>query len=120
MALDNSILNTTKAALGVELTDTDFDAELLTHINSVLSDLTQLGVGPQTGFFVTDDLAEWGDMIGEEPRLFMIKSYVFNRVKLFFDPPSIGFVLTAMKDQIEKAEWRIAVVIDTIKSEIPI
>lgn len=102
-----SILTDTKAALGLAEDHTAFDHELVMFINSVLSRLTQLGVGPSEGFRIADKQATWEDFVGTDPKLDMIKGYMHMRVKLYFDPPEIGFVLTMMKEQIEKDEYLI-------------
>lgn len=107
-----SILVSTKAALGVPEEHTAFDAMILMHINSVLSTLEQLGVGPDGGLYVTSKSQEWADLIGTDNRLNAVKSYMHLRVKMLFDPPDIGFVLTAMKEQIKEAEWRLNVTVD--------
>lgn len=100
-----SILTSIKAGLGVPEAHTAFDVELTMHINSVLSRLTQLGVGPAVGYRITDASQTWEEFMGEDLRLNMAKSFMTNQVKMFFDPPEIGFVLTAMKEQIQKDEW---------------
>lgn len=103
-----SILNETKAGLGLAEDHTAFDTELVMFINSVLSRLTQLGAGPQnTGFRITGKAETWEQFMGPSAKLDMVKGYMFNRVKLYFDPPEIGFVLTMMKEQIEKDEYLI-------------
>jgi hypothetical protein len=103
-----SILTDTKAALGLAEDHTAFDTELVMFINSVLARLIQLGAGPQlTGFRITGNTETWDQFMGESAKLEMVKGYVFNRVKLYFDPPEIGFVLTMMKEQIEKDEYLI-------------
>ena len=99
-----SILTSTKATLGLPAEHTAFDAELIVFINSVLSRLTQLGVGPKTGYRITGAGQNWEDILGDDLTLNMVKSYMHGRVKLMFDPPQIGFVLTMMKDQIDKDE----------------
>lgn len=112
MAEPESILTSTKAALGIPEGHTAFDVELTIFVNSVLSRLTQLGVGPKDGFRIDDKIATWEDFMGTSPKLNMVKSYMFLRIKLLFDPPDVGFVLTAMKEQIEKDEWLIMVECD--------
>lgn len=113
----DSILTSIKAALGVPEAHVAFDPELIMHINSVLSRLTQLGVGPPEGFRITNKDATWEELIDDELRLNNIKSYAFNRVKMLFDPPDIGFVITAMKEQIEKDEWLISETHDDLVDE---
>lgn len=107
-----SILTSTKAALGLAEDDTAFDVELIMFINSVLSRLTQIGVGPDDGFRIIDKTEEWETFLGPGSKLNMAKSYMYQRVKLLFDPPEVGFVLTAMKEMIEKDEWLLMVETD--------
>lgn len=109
-----SILVSTKAALGIPEEHTAFDAMITMHINSVLSTLDQLGVGPDGGIHVVSKSQEWVELIGTDNRLLAVKSYMFLRVKMLFDPPDIGFVLTAMKDQIKELESRLNMIVDDV------
>jgi hypothetical protein len=105
--MTDSILDTTKASLGLAANHTAFDTELIMHINSVLSDMPQLGVGPDNGIEITDATTTWKTLIGTDKRLNSVKSLTHLRVKMLFDPPDVGFVLTAMEKMIEKGEWRL-------------
>jgi len=107
--VDNSILTSTKKALGLDEEYTAFDPDIIMHINSVLSTLNQLGIGPDLGFMIEDKEALWDTFLGSDPRLNNIKSYVYLRVRMLFDPPQTGFHTTAMQDQIKELEWRINV-----------
>ena len=100
-----SILTSTKAALGVPESHEAFDVELILHINSVLSRLTELGIGPVTGFRISDATATWEQFLPDYTQFNDVKSYMTYAVKMRFDPPEIGFVITAMKEQIEKDEY---------------
>lgn len=110
--MSTSILDSTKTALGITEAQHAFDSTLILHINTVLADLTQLGVGPAAGFEIMSNAEIWTDFLGPRPELNAVKSYVYLRVRLLFDPPDIGFVLTAMKEQIDKMEWKINVLVD--------
>lgn len=81
------------------------------HINSAFSVLTQLGVGPEAGFYIEDSEAVWSDFVNDS-RLEMIKTYVYLKVKLVFDPPSSSAVMEAINRQISELEWRINVTAD--------
>lgn len=107
-----SILTSTKATLGVPESHTAFDAMLITYINSVFSRLRQLGCGPSAGFRISDANDTWEDFLGETERLSNVKGYMALRVRLLFDPPEIGFVLTMMKDEIKEEEVRIMIECD--------
>ena len=101
----SSILNDTKRLLGIEPDVTDFDQELILHINSVMMILTQLGVAPR-GFQIADSLDEWEDMNAEIEEIPAVKTYVFLRVRKLFDPPT-GGLLTASDETMKELEIRI-------------
>jgi hypothetical protein len=105
--VENSILKSVKKALNVPTDYAAFDTDVLMHTNSVFSTLNQLGVGPELGFMIEDDSAIWADLLGNDPRLNHIKTYIFLRVRMLFDPPSTGFHTQAMQEQIRELEWRI-------------
>lgn len=114
MALENSILKSTKKILGLAESYTAFDHDIIVHINSVFADLHQLGIGPDAGYAIEDDGSEeWADYVTTGvPELMLnnVRTYVFLRVKALFDPPSTGYLVEATNKQIEKAEWRLNVV----------
>lgn len=113
-----SILTSIKKLLGIGEDYTHFDTDLIMHINSVLSILTQLGVGPSSGFSITDKYAVWKDFIGDATKLEMVKSYVHLKVKLLFDPPQSSSVMEAMNRMISEFEWRLNVAVDPGEEEI--
>lgn len=104
----DSILSDTKKILGVPETDTGYDLDILMHINSVLSTLNQLGIGPVEGFSIEDASATWAELLADDPRLNSVKTYIYLRVRMLFDPPGTSFLLGAMQDQIKELEWRIS------------
>jgi hypothetical protein len=114
----DSILNSVKKALGLPPDYTAFDPELIMHINSALSTVTQLGVGPEEGFSIEDSDDTWSDFFEPDPRLDLVKTYVYLKVKLVFDPPANSFVVTSLEKQAEELGWRIAVVHDDISENI--
>lgn len=103
-----TILEVTKAALGIPSEEVAFDIELLMHINAAFSDLTQLGLGPPTGFRVTKD-SLYSEYLGLNEDIDSVKTYVFMRVKMIFDPPDSYVVSGSFKEQIDKFEWRLNV-----------
>lgn len=105
-----SILDSVKKVLSIDPSYTAFDEDILMHVNSVFSTLTQLGVGPDNGFMIEDKVATWSDFIpGFDPRFSMVKSYMVLRVRLLFDPPATSFAIESMQKQIDQLEWRINV-----------
>jgi hypothetical protein len=111
--MTESILNSTKKILGISEDYTAFDLDILTHINSVFSTLHQLGVGPVNGFVIEDADAEWMDFLQFDTRLNAVKTYVYLRVRLLFDPPQTSYLIGAMKEQIQELEWRLNMVHET-------
>lgn len=107
-----SILTSTKKVLGLSEDYTVFDEDIIMHINSVFSTLTQLGVGPAEGFMIEDATAEWDDFIPgapDDPQFNSVKSYMFLKVSMLFDPPQTSYLITAKEKQIEELEWRLNV-----------
>jgi len=111
----DSILNTIKQMLGISSSDTAFDVDIITTINSVFMTLNQLGVGPETVYFLNDSNAIWTDFVTDptDPAKFSaIKTYIFLKTRLTFDPPSSSYVLTAFEKQIQELEFRLMIQAD--------
>lgn len=108
----NSILDSVKKDLGIMYDYTDFDPDVIMGINSALSILTQLGVGPESGFEITDRSALWTDFIEDNPKLSFVKSYVSKKTKQFFDPPQTGPLANALEQSLKELEWRINIAVD--------
>lgn len=105
--MSDSILDSVKKVLGLG-TDYDvFDGEVMLHINSVLSTLNQLGIGPEEGFYIDDRETTWGNYLGNDSNLNSVKSYLSLSVRLLFDPPQNSNITSAIKEQIKEFEWRI-------------
>ena len=113
----DSILTSIKKLLGIAEEYEHFDADLIMHINSVLSILTQIGVGPSEGFSIKDSFQVWTDFVPENPRLDMIKSYVYLKVKVLFDPSLSSAVMESTNRRIDELEWRLNVAAESIGSE---
>lgn len=107
--MENSILKSTKKILGLETEYTVFDLDIITHINTAFSTLNQLGVGPVDGFMIEDDTAEWADFLEDETKINSVKTYVYLKVRLLFDPPTTSFAITAYEKQLSELEWRLNV-----------
>jgi len=107
--VEQSILNSVKKMCNVDPSLTVFDDIILMHINSVFSDLEQLGVGPVGGYMIEDATPTWGDFLGDDPRWSSVKSYVYFRVRLMFDPPQTQYLVNSFDEQVKKMEWRLNV-----------
>lgn len=109
-----SILTSIKKLVGVNEDCTDFDTDIIMHINTVFSGLNQMGAGPEGGFYIKDKYPVWSDYIPKTNKnLEMIKTYVYLKVRLLFDPPTISALLESLKQLIAEYEWRISVEVDT-------
>ena len=104
-----SILTSIKKLLGIDESYEHFDSDIVMHINTVLMTLSQIGVGPATGFMIEDENATWQDFIGTDKNLAAVKTYVYLRVKLLFDPPTNSTHTKAIEDAIREYEWRLNV-----------
>jgi hypothetical protein len=107
--METSILNSTKQVLGLPVDYTVFDEDIVMHINTTFSTLTQLGVGPAAGFMIQGPDEDWEDFIQADIQLNSVKSYMFLKVKQLFDPPTTSFMISAMERQIQELEWRLNV-----------
>ena len=93
--------------LGIAEDYDHFDTDIIVNINTVLMGLTQLGVGPQEGFLITDESDEWKDLVGESINLEAVKTYMYMKVKLMFDPPQTSFAIESANRIISELEWRL-------------
>ena len=107
--MSDSILTSTKKILGIDESYTAFDLDVITHINSVFTILQQLGIGPSDGFMIEDAEPTWDTFLAGDPLLNSVKTYVYLRVRLLFDPPTTSFLISAMKEQAQELEWRLNV-----------
>ena len=110
--METSILTSIKKMLGVAEDYTEFDEDIITHINSVFLNLTQLGVGPQEGFMIEDNTAVWEDFIDNSIQLQAVKTYMYLKVKLLFDPPLSSSVTESFTRMIAELEWRLNAAVD--------
>ena len=110
--MEESILVSIKKLIGLAPEDESFDIDLITHINSAFDVLNQLGVGSDTQFYIEDDSAEWGDYLPSGKNLQLVKTYVYMKVRKWFDPPQNGTTMEALNSSIAELEWRINVTVD--------
>lgn len=106
-----SILTSIKKLLGIAEEYTQFDADIIMHINSVFTTLTQLGVGPSEGFYIEDKETVWEEFIPDLNKLQAVKTYIYLKVRLLFDPSSLGSsTLASYERQIQELEWRLNII----------
>lgn len=110
----DSILTSIKKLLGIAEEYTQFDDDIIMHINSVFTTLTQIGVGPTEGFYIEDDSAAWTDFVSDLTKIQAIKTYIYLKVRLVFDAASFGSAtLSDYERQIQELEWRLNVVAES-------
>ena len=110
----DSILTSIKKMLGLTEEYTHFDTDIIMHINTVFMTLNQIGVGPAEGFYIEDDSAEWSEFIPDPAKLQAVKTYIYLKVKILFDPASIGSsTLASYERMIQEYEWRLNAAVET-------
>lgn len=112
----DSILTSIKKLLGIADDYTHFDNDIIMHINSVFMVLTQLGVGPSEGFIIEDSSTDWEEFIEDPTTLQAVKSYVYLKVKILFDPPTSSAVMESTNRMISEYEWRLNVAAESTNS----
>jgi len=118
--VQDSILDTTKKMIGFDWDYTAFDLDIITHINSVFFTLQQLGVG-QPNFMIEDNTKTWAEFEAGE-NISAVKSYMYLKVRIVFDPPANSFTLDAMNKQATEYEWRLNAYMEGVRwreSQIP-
>lgn len=110
--LMDSVLNSIKKLLGIQESYTIFDADLIMHINSTFAMLNQIGIGPKEGFVIEDSYTTWDEYITQANES-MVKSYIYLKVRLLFDPPSNNSLTESINRQLSELEWRLLLVGDT-------
>lgn len=119
--MNNSILLDIKKQLGIEKHYDAFDQDIIIHINSIFSNLYQMGVVSNEGlpFNITSDKETWNDFnIRSNTDIAEIKSYMYLKVRLLFDPPTNSTLLSSMKEQADEFEWRMYIQMDTYMSPV--
>ncbi len=111
--MNESILESIKHMLGPGSLDDHFNKDLIIFINGVFSTLTQIGVGPKAGFSISGADELWKDFIGDDPRLEMVKTYMYTKVRLRFDPPQSSSVIQLMQQDASELEWRLNVAVES-------
>ena len=115
--MDESILNSIKKMLGITKEYTNFDQDIIMHINSVFMILNQLGVGPSKPYSIINDKNLWSEFISEEEMIHSVKTYIYLKVRLMFDPPSNSSLIESINKQIAELEWRLNVAYENNKKE---
>lgn len=108
----DSILNSVKKMLGIPEEYEAFDKDIIMHINSVFMILNQIGVGPSKCFSISDSSSSWDEFKQGDDTLESVKSYMYMKVRLIFDPPQSSVVMEAINKSVNEIEWRLKVAAD--------
>lgn len=111
--VEESILNSIKKLLNISSNVEVFDQDIALQINTALANLVQMGVGPENGYRINSASDTWADFVGQptaenNPLLVEnLKTYVFIKVKMMFDPPQNSAMIDAMERQAKEIEYRV-------------
>lgn len=111
----DSILLSVKKMIGVPKDYDVFDMDIIMHINTVFDALNQMGVGPEEGFSISDDSTEWSEFMTYGKNSEMVKSYMYLKVRMLFDPPSNSNLSNVIGEQIKEYEWRLLIFADELR-----
>lgn len=110
--MEDSILVSIKKLIGLDSEDESFDTDLIININSAIDVLRQLGLDIDSSLMVEDDALTWAELIPEGASLNTVKTYIYMKVRKWFDPPQNGTTMEALNSSIAELEWRINVTVD--------
>ena len=105
--MSDSVLLSTKQMLGISPEDTSFDVNVVMSINTALTILMDLGLTEVEDQIVTSDKMTWDELLGGRTDIEYVKTYIYQKVKLIFDPPTSTAAIDAMQRSISELEWRI-------------
>lgn len=74
--------------------------------------LNQLGVGPKNGYKITGSLNVWSEFTDDDRLIESVKSYIYLKVRMMFDPPQNSAHIQAIQAQIAELEWRLNVSVE--------
>lgn len=97
-----TIMEDTKAYLGLSEDDTGFESEIADAIDNALATATQLNREVVT-------VQSHGDAYPATPLGRILRQYVNYSVRLTFDPPQTSFAIKAVESLKQEAEWRLTI-----------
>lgn len=107
MEFTDSILDSIKKLLGISNDYNHFDQDIIIHINTAFMSLRQIGVGPKEGFAIHGSEETWGDFLLDMKTLESVRTYLYLKVRLIFDPPTNSAVVEIFNKNINEIEWRL-------------
>lgn len=113
--VSESILNSIKKLLNISKDEHAFDADIIIHINSVISSLLQIGIGPEKGYRISDEKDSWDEYVSDDSNIDYIKTYMYLKVKMIFDPPLNSSLMQSFNETIRELEWRLHINYESTK-----
>lgn len=114
--MDESVLNTIKKMLGLDASYDAFDTDILVNINSVIQALSQLGVCTSSKV-ITGASETWSYLLDNFSDVSSVKTYIYIKVRVLFDPPSSSYVLQALSEQAKEIEWRLLMQVEEVRND---
>lgn len=108
--MTEKVLETVKSMIGPSALYEGFNTDLIVHINSSLMYLAQMGVVPD-GTKI-DESTTWQELVGNRGDIEGIKSYLYFKARIMFDPPASQTILNAYQAEINQLEWRLMIQCD--------
>lgn len=106
--MGDSILETIAKLLSIQVDDNFFDVDLVLHINSAISALTDLGVGPDNGYAILSREETWEDYLGDDiENLGMVQEFIYLKVKLLFNTPQSSSVIKVYEDRLNELQYKL-------------
>lgn len=115
--IKNSILDETKKLLMLDADYDVFDLDVMTHINSTFATLHQLGVGPKKAYVITSRNDLWSDFTDDVNEIVSVKSYMFAKIRLLFDPPTNAFLVNSLESICKEYEVRLLMAAEDLQNE---
>lgn len=110
-----SILTSIKKTIGgLYEQDETFDADIIMFINSELSVLNQLGIGPENGFSIVDKSSKWSELL-DDVRLNAVKELITIKVRLVFDTSLPSGYKDVLQSRAAELEWRMNVMAEQLE-----
>lgn len=111
--MEDSILTSIKLDLGITEDYEAYDNQLMGLINSVFVILNQIGVGPSEVFSIYDKNTTWDEFTQDKKEIQSVRTYMYEKVKLIFDPPQSSAHTEALKQSANEFEWRLNLVAES-------
>ena len=104
----SDIITDVKQMVGASIYDNSFDVNIVIAINSALAVLSDIGISEADNVCLEiGDTVTWDELLEGRTDIEYIKTYIYLKVKMLFDPPSSSALLDAYNRQISEFEWRL-------------